>query len=893
MLKKGVHLLLAFLLCITALVPANAYAAATVSDSVIVEMQAFGIVRGDEEGNLNLEDAVTRAEFSAMMVRMLKMEDWYYTDYAFTDVSAEEWYYEDVMRLTTVGIIAGFEDGTFRPEDSITAAEASKMIVVALGYGSEAEGMGGYPSGYVTMANRLKVLSGIEAAPEEALTRADIINMLYNSMDVALLEPEYIGSDSFIISETTIRDLHLYEGSNGVSVRRRGYVTATPETWLITSYPDLQPNEVVIDGVVMDANGFDVEQYLGMEVTYYVSGENEQGPYTLRGISPTDNNRGYEFDEETYLGKNGSTLSAYENDRTRTYNLDDFCILVRNLRPVTAPTDADYALTRGNVRMIDNDGDGAIEYVFIEEFESVLVERVSAEELWLDPSTPYNNLVYFNLFDDSDITYFIEDAEGNDVNLEDLTADSVLSIISDGSTVYKMILGQGEAVTGKVTGLSGSGDEEYIIIDGEQYDTEPGMELDVSVGDDVTCALNFRGEVAHVSPAETTAYSYGYILGTAKEGFNYKAKLLIPGPFQAEVKVEDEDEDNPTETQILKGANSDVTTLYLASQVRVNGERLDGEEAMSFLAANPIVKYRVNSDNQISYVETPELVGTDLMDSSQRRRYNGYEQIFGGIGAGAFAVTEQTSVLCLPDYEGVTNDQDYLATVEILDGSSYVVNGYDMDDEDEVADLIVIQVPLRYNTSASLDEDAPAVLEDIVTRLNDEGEEVSALVYWQDGVQKTTEVDDECDISGLQAGDVFLAALGATSENVLQVERLVSLDGIQPGTVSLGSGSSVLQGGTITTGYPMEVSYNRINDVNNRRVDIVNLGLDSDCIQQRSININVRNAPDIYIYDPQKDTISAADTSMIPPCGTNTAGADMVMVYERDLSVQVVVIVMQ
>ena len=333
--------------------------------------------------------------------------------------------------------------------------------------------------------------------------------------------------------------------------------------------------------------------------------------------------------------------------------------------------------------------------------------------------------------------------------------------------------------------------------------------------------------------------------------------------------------------------------MYLASQVRVNGERLDGEEAMSFLAANPIVKYRVNSDNQISYVETPELVGTDLMDSSQRRRYNGYEQIFGGIGAGAFAVTEQTSVLCLPDYEGVTNDQDYLATVEILDGSSYVVNGYDMDDEDEVADLIVIQVPLRYNTSASLDEDAPAVLEDIVTRLNDEGEEVSALVYWQDGVQKTTEVDDECDISGLQAGDVFLAALGATSENVLQVERLVSLDGIQPGTVSLGSGSSVLQGGTITTGYPMEVSYNRINDVNNRRVDIVNLGLDSDCIQQRSININVRNAPDIYIYDPQKDTISAADTSMIPPCGTNTAGADMVMVYERDLSVQVVVIVMQ
>ncbi|MBE5040951.1 S-layer homology domain-containing protein [Ructibacterium gallinarum] len=891
MLKKGIHLLLAFLLCITGLSSVNVFAAEEVSESIIVEMQAFDIVRGDEEGNLNLDDAVSRAEFSAMMVRMLKMEEWYYTDYAFTDVSTADWFYEDVMRLTTVGIIAGFEDGTFRPNHSITTAEAAKMIVVALGYGGEAEASGGYPSGYVAMASKLGVLYGADIA-SEALTRADVIIMLYNSMDISLLEPEFIGSDNLMVSGTTIRDLHLYQGSNGIFAKKKGYVTATPEIWLITPYPDLQPNEVVIDGVVMDANGYDVTSYLGMEVTYYVSGDNELGPYTLQGISPTDKNTVYEFDEETYVGRSGNNLTVYEENRTRNYRMDDFCILVRNLRPIMAPTDKDFTLSRGNVRMIDNNGDHAIDYVFIEEFESVLIERVSEDEIWLDATTPYHDLVYFDVLKNSDITYFIEDAEGNALNPEELTAGSVLSIISDGSNVYKMILGQEETITGMITSLNGEDGKEFIAIDGTEYDLEPGSDFDITVGIEVTCALNFRGEVASIKQAENT-YSYGYALATAQDGFSYKVKMLCPGPFKAEVKIEDEDEDDAVETQILKGSNSDVVTLFLAEKVRVNGEKIEDSEAANIMSQNGIVKYRLNSDNQISVVDTPELVGTDIMGSAQKRKYNGYEQIFGGIGAGAFAVTEETSVLCIPDYEGVTSDKDYLATVEILDGSTYVVNGYDMDAEDEVAKLIVIEVPLRYSTAGDLEEDAPAVLENVITQLDEEGNEIKVLVYWQDGEQKTTEVDSDCDVSDLQAGDVFLAALGATSENILQIQKIVSLVGIEPGSVSLGSGSSSLLGGTINTGYPMKIAYNKIDDANNRRVDVVTLGLDNNCLQQRNININVRNAPDVYIYDAKRNVVSVGDTSMIPPCGTNTADADMVMVYEKDLKVQLVVIVTQ
>ena len=893
MVKKAIQPWLIFLLCVSFVVSINGFAETEISESVIVEMQSFDIVRGDENGELHLDDAITRAEFSAMMVRTLKMQDWIYTEHVFSDVKESDWYYEDVMRLTMVGIIAGFTDGTFRPDDFITADEASKMIVTALGYGSEAERMGGYPGGYSAMANKLHIFYDVNVSAEK-LTRSDVIMMLYNSLDISLLEPKYADKDSLVISKNTLRDLHIYNGDKSVFIKKEGYVTATPKTWLITPYPDLKDNEVVIDGTVIDANGYDAEQYLGMQVTYYVSGDNETRSYTLRGIVPTADNFVAEFDERDYAGKTGNEISVYEGDKLRTYRTDDFCILVKNMRPVTSPTDADYDLKRGNVRLMDNDGDHVIDYIFMDEFESVLIDRTTDNEIWLDHATPYRKRIYFDLFKNPDVTYFIEDKDGNTLKSEDLPDGALVSILSDGESVYRIIAGQDEAITGIVTELGGSDNERYIAIGDNRYRLEPGMEFDVQLRDEVVCKLNFRGEAAHVEKTALSDGAYGYVLNTAKDGFHSKVKLLVPGIFKAQVKTEEgDDEDDVTETQILKGANSDVITLQLADRVRVDDQRLSGDEAMRIMAANPIVKYYVNDKQEINKIETPEITGSDLMGSAQQRKYNGYEQIFGGIGAGAFAVTEKTSVLCLPDHDGVTNDQDYLAAVEILDGSKYVVNGYDKDDKDEAAGLIVIQVPLRYNTAAGLEEDAPAVLEDIVTHLDDEGDSVNTLIYWQDGVQKSIDADMECDVSALKPGDVFLAALGATSENVLQVQKIVSLDGIQPGTTSTGSGSASLLGGNVIAGYPMDMMYNKVDDVNNRRVDIVTLGLDSDCLQQRSIAINVRNAPDIYVYDARRGTVSAADTKIIPLCGEKTADADMVVVYEKYLKVKLVVIVTQ
>ncbi|MEA4895836.1 MAG: S-layer homology domain-containing protein [Oscillospiraceae bacterium] len=48
----------------------------------------------------------------------------------FSDVSKDAWYYENVIKLSTLGIINGYPDGTFKPDGTITRGEFIKMLTM-------------------------------------------------------------------------------------------------------------------------------------------------------------------------------------------------------------------------------------------------------------------------------------------------------------------------------------------------------------------------------------------------------------------------------------------------------------------------------------------------------------------------------------------------------------------------------------------------------------------------------------------------------------------------------------------------------------------------------------------------------------------------------------------
>ena len=84
---------------------------------------ASGELKGDQEGNINPEKPITRAEFAALINRAEKFNK--KTDITrFKDVKPDDWYYEDVARAVSAGYLVGFDPNTFAPTETLTAEQA-------------------------------------------------------------------------------------------------------------------------------------------------------------------------------------------------------------------------------------------------------------------------------------------------------------------------------------------------------------------------------------------------------------------------------------------------------------------------------------------------------------------------------------------------------------------------------------------------------------------------------------------------------------------------------------------------------------------------------------------------------------------------------------------------
>lgn len=108
----------------------------------------LGIIKGYEDGTFKPENTVTRAEAATMIVRMLALDDEVEAgETNFTDVAADNWASGYVNVAYANGIINGMGDGTFNPNGEVTYGQIVKMIVCALGYEPVALANGGYLGG--------------------------------------------------------------------------------------------------------------------------------------------------------------------------------------------------------------------------------------------------------------------------------------------------------------------------------------------------------------------------------------------------------------------------------------------------------------------------------------------------------------------------------------------------------------------------------------------------------------------------------------------------------------------------------------------------------------------------------------------------------------------------
>ncbi|RAR38892.1 S-layer homology domain-containing protein [Paenibacillus sp. MDMC362] len=89
------------------------------------------LIEGLSDTRFGPNEAITRAQFTAMLVRALGLKD--QGDHAsFQDVKANDWYAAAVATAVEHGLIEGFSNGTFRPNEEITREQMSVLLLRAL-----------------------------------------------------------------------------------------------------------------------------------------------------------------------------------------------------------------------------------------------------------------------------------------------------------------------------------------------------------------------------------------------------------------------------------------------------------------------------------------------------------------------------------------------------------------------------------------------------------------------------------------------------------------------------------------------------------------------------------------------------------------------------------------
>lgn len=158
------------------------------AEQSIEKAASLGIIKGYSDGRFLPDANVTRAEFVSMLNRALGNTAT--ADSGFTDVKSTEWYYYDVQKSVTAGYVNGFSDKTFKPDKTITRQEAAVMLsklVPTYGYGAglgkfqDARNVADWAQEAMSRMNGKGYISGYtdgKIHPLDSLTRAQAAKII-------------------------------------------------------------------------------------------------------------------------------------------------------------------------------------------------------------------------------------------------------------------------------------------------------------------------------------------------------------------------------------------------------------------------------------------------------------------------------------------------------------------------------------------------------------------------------------------------------------------------------------------------------------------------------------------------------------------------------------------
>ena len=742
----------------------------------------IGVLESDFDMQKAAESKITRAEFSVYLANVIKYGG-DVTNVYFFDVDNTNHAFGEIGFLLENGVISPAADGLFEPDAPLMAEHAAKMCLKLNGYDVAAEVNGGYPSGYLSVANRLKMMSDI--SDMSSLTKAEALTIIYRAMTVGIYSPTEISATAskYTEDENTLLSTYwnLYEGEGrlnafgGESIQNEEFEESEV---LIDDEKYLNTNNAELDGMLADSVEFvfsDKKNGSQKELIYAES----DGTVKKTVIHSKDITS---FDKLNY------TIGYNENDRQKTQVLSRQIHFIYNGRPYGGTLDTIFdKYISGEIKgdiVIKISGDA--EYVIADGYRTYVIGNISDK-----------NTVLYNKFDSNDKidlndykNVITKTANGAGGTIQS-GVTKVLSVSESADKSIIRIVICSKAETGAVSEIS----DERIKINQKEY------KLD-----------KYARGAGYVSVKLSGTYS---VYTDADDEVVYSESLqdvLVFG-YVIDGRLDDSGFDDVINMKILT-ESGEIKTFKTADSVYVDGAKLSGTAIYNALCSTPdtiserdikvrqLIRYSINSDERITKIDTANKSADEdektlhkkAMGINQNRFYYKSNRM----GTNGAIDMSKTKIFIVPRvdkdgylYEYIKNKGTYnLTQKEYLsddsgnkvseDDSMFKTNNsayleeekyysaelYQVDDDSLITDAIVCYYD-KYNENGEV-----ILIKEFSENLTDDGETATYINGYDRKGTVSFKVVNKNEIKDLKEGDLIRASYDAEKTELYDINRV-------------------------------------------------------------------------------------------------------------------------
>lgn len=680
----------------------------------------------DSNDDFSAQANVTREEFCVYLSRAFKIEAYEGAEQIFTDVPQDSELAKYINVMYDRNIVSGY-GGIFRPRDEVTYNEAVKMLVSTLNYDFAAK-VGGYPSGYLSIASSLGITKKVPAS--DRLTKGMAAQLIYNALSAPLMELAYIDGNKPVFKQNSDESIlsQLYDIYEG-----KGMILANASASFVAGIGSIPNDAVLIENTVDNSytiyrvgntNAIDL---LGHKIEFYYL-KPESGKYEIVSITKDDTEELILTSSQDLKFKNNVyTYEDADGITRRAHISSDYRLIYNSDYPLTGFTSetmdpnkltVGYTVysTLAKIKLIKTGNSSDYDVVIIEKYLNHVVSGVDVQ----------NEVIYYKDGVKTDLKTAdikVLNPEGKEIDISSIKEWNIVSVLMNTAGTRGVLYVSDQELDGRVSKV-GDPDDPKVKIGSLTYYADPSVLSSLEAGKDAKVYFDYNGVIAGVGEATSTSLKYGYLFKIKKDkNFNGTGEeRILVGIF-----------DQKGEQQ----------KYYLTEKVKINDQKDTVDNNISTLEglSENIVKYQLNSSSEIDRMYVYSATSTKyihmLQDDSSSKIWTSSQRFFGGdvtmeSGAPVFSIPK--------DGTGAysTNPDDY----KVLGLGSF------SDDKEQKAKVFTMgdnvfgEVIIRDATTEGVDG-ALGIITKVKRTLNDEGDICVQIDMFYGGNDVTYLVADE------------------------------------------------------------------------------------------------------------------------------------------------------